>query len=138
MIEKTDIFFEMLSYLDLQILYNSILSSVETKIKVLKNVEFVYLPVTKLLWLLFEIIKDTKIKVKIHRELKLDGVWGQLNKKWIFSEKVGQALLDKQKNSSKTACYSKDTKNWAANIHMFWFIFWGRREDIIRRLYLKV
>ena len=52
---------------------------------------------------MFKIIKDTKIKAKIYRELVLDGVWWELNKKWIFLDKVGRALIDKQKTSSKTA-----------------------------------
>ena len=63
--------------------------------KSVKHVEFVCFPVAKLLWLLFEIIKGTKMKAKIHRELKIDRVWGKLNKKWIFLDKVRRALIDK-------------------------------------------
>ena len=35
------------------------------------------------------------MKAKIHRELKIDRVWGKLNKKWIFLDKVRRALIDK-------------------------------------------
>ena len=72
--------------------------------------EFVCYPVAKLLWLLLGIIKDTKIKVNIHRELTFAVVWGKWNKELILLDNVGRTIIDKQKSSSKIGRLAKILK----------------------------